>query len=347
MAPPYHRGCLCPQENGANTIGGRGNCSAGAEGSRQAPEERNRNVLPVLKRTPKLAEYVQTYLAHYAKLPDAKRPATIAKECGALTRWAAYMGETRLDRITKAQINVFRGNRQSEGISGRTVNLDVIALNNLFKMAVDDGWLKHLPTENLRPLKWIPKRRRLVSVDEIKKIREAAKTASKNGQQASDYLWLMACAGTRRSETLRLRCEDVDFERGLLRVGWDGLAKYGSLKQVDLNSELEAHLRAMQTRRAPDSQWLFPSPQRGAKDICAKTFKASIRKAAESCGLGDVTNHDCRHSFISYCVMSGIDFMTIARWVGHKDGGVLIGSTYGHLSNDHAKKQAQRVNLGQ
>lgn len=257
------------------------------------------------------------------------------------------MGETRLDRITKAQINVFRGNRQSEGISGRTVNLDVIALNNLFKMAVDDGWLKHLPTENLRPLKWIPKRRRLVSVDEIKKIREAAKTASKNGQQASDYLWLMACAGTRRSETLRLRWEDVDFERGLLRVGWDGLAKYGSLKQVDLNSELEGHLRAMQTRRAPDSQWLFPSPQRGAKDICAKTFKASLRKAAESSGLGDVTNHDCRHSFISYCVMSGIDFMTIARWVGHKDGGVLIGSTYGHLSNDHAKKQAQRVNLGQ
>ncbi len=147
-------------------------------------EERNRNVLPVLQRTPKLAEYVQTYLAHYAKLPDAKRPATIAKECGALTRWAAYMGETRLDRITKAQINVFPGNRQSEGISGRTVNLDVIALNNLFKMAVDDGWFKHLPTQNLRPLKWIPKRRRLVSVDEIKQIREAAKTASKNGQQA-------------------------------------------------------------------------------------------------------------------------------------------------------------------
>lgn len=41
--------------------------------------------------------------------------------------------------------------------------------------------------------------------------------------------------------------------------------------------------------------------------------------------------------------MSGIDYMTIAKWVGHKDGGVLIGKVYGHLSNEHAQRQAQRL----
>jgi integrase len=56
--------------------------------------------------------------------------------------------------------------------------------------------------------------------------------------------------------------------------------------------------------------------------------------------------HDCRHHFISYAVMSGIDFMTIARWVGHKDGGILIGKVYGHLSNEHAQAQAARMNFG-
>jgi len=56
--------------------------------------------------------------------------------------------------------------------------------------------------------------------------------------------------------------------------------------------------------------------------------------------------HDCRHHFISYAVMSGIDFMTIARWVGHKDGGILIGKVYGHLSNEHAQAQAPRLNFG-
>ena len=41
--------------------------------------------------------------------------------------------------------------------------------------------------------------------------------------------------------------------------------------------------------------------------------------------------------------MSGIDFMTIAKWVGHKDGGVLIGRVYGHLNDEHARTGSKEV----
>jgi integrase len=256
------------------------------------------------------------------------------------------MGETRLDRITKAQINALRANRQAAGISGRTVNLDVIALRNVLKMAVDDGWLKFLPTENLRPLKWTAKKRGLVTAAEIERLCAAAKENSKNGQQLADYLWLMAYTGARRNEALRLRWADVDFDRGQLTVGADGLAKNHQHRVVDFNSTLEAHLRDMHARRAPDSQWLFPSPQRGERDIHAQSFMESLRIARNASGITSFGFHDCRHFFISYCVMAGIDFMTIARWVGHADGGVLIGKVYGHLSNEHSKQQAQRLNFG-
>jgi len=37
------------------------------------------------------------------------------------------------------------------------------------------------------------------------------------------------------------------------------------------------------------------------------------------------------------------DFMTIAQWVGHVDGGVLIGKVYGHLANEHRQRMAQLV----
>lgn len=293
-------------------------------------DQRQSNSLPVLQRTPKFADYVETYFAHFAKMPDAKRPATITKERGALGLWVAHMGETRLDRITKAQINALRANRQAAGISGRTVNLDVIALRNVLKMAVDDGWLKFLPTENMRPLKWVAKKRGLVTGAEIQTLCEAAKANSKNGQQLADYLWLMACTGARRNETLRLRWADVDFERGQLTIGADGLAKNHESRVVDFHPQLEAHLKEMKTRCAPDSPWLFPSPQRGERDIHAQSFKESLSIARKVTGLASFGFHDCRHFFISYCVMSGIDFMTIARWVGHKDGGVLIGKVYGH-----------------
>src|SRR5207245_11788445 len=97
---------------------------------------------------------------------------------------------------------------------------------------------------------------------------------------------------------------------------------------------------------APDSIWLFPSPQRGDEDKPAKTFRESLEFVRKRAGLPHFGFHDLRHHFISMCVMSGIDFMTIAAWVGHKDGGILIGKVYGHLANEHRKAMADRLNFG-
>ena len=76
-------------------------------------------------------------------------------------------------------------------------------------------------------------------------------------------------------------------------------------------------------------------------------FNKALRTACDNdhAKMPDFGFHDCRHYFISHCVMSGIDYMTIARWVGHQDGGVLIGKVYSHLSNEHARRQAERVRL--
>ena len=156
----------------------------------------------------------------------------------------------------------------------------------------------------------------------------------------------LAFAGAREQEALRVRWAHVDFEGKLVTIGADGDTKNREARHVDLNAQLESHLREMFTRRAPDSQWLFPSPQRGERDEPARTFRESLRLARQAAGLESFGFHDCRHHFISFAVMSGIDFMTIARRVGHKDGGVLIGKVCGHFSNEHAQAQAARLNFG-
>ena len=114
---------------------------------------------------------------------------------------------------------------------------------------------------------------------------------------------------------------------------------------VDFNPKLKAHLLDMKARSHDASEWLFPSPQRGEKDVPAKTFRESLVLVRERAKLPNFGFHDCRHHFISMGVMSGIDFMTIAAWVGHKDGGVLIGKVYGHLANEHRKAMAGRMNF--
>jgi integrase len=316
---------------------------------RRLMTKRENQTLPALRRAPTFESYVETYFQYLAQVKDAKRPATVQKERTILRLWSEHMGKTRLNHINRAMINAFIAKRQGAGMSARTVNLDVIGLRNLLKKAIDDGWIKQLPTENLRPLKGTTKKRGLITATDIEKVCAAAvsilddgKAVSKNGRELADYLKVMAYAGSRRNETLRLKWSDVDWERKQITIGSDGLAKNHEHRVVDFNPTLEALLTEMKGRRAPDSQYLFPSPQRGAKDIPTRTFMESLKAARKAAGI-TLQFHDCRHFFISMAVMSGIDFMTIARWVGHKDGGVLIGKVYGHLSNEHAQLQATRL----
>jgi integrase len=307
--------------------------------------QREDNKLPVFGETPKFSDFVDTYFQYYKDVKDAKRASTLLRENGPLKEWKKHLDGIRLHRIKKAHVTSFIAKRQSAGMSARTVNLDVIALRNVLKKAIDDGWLQTLPTQNLRPLKTTAKKRALVAMADVNRLCAKALEVSKNGQQFSDYVKLMAYCGSRRDETLRLKWSDVDFAQKQITIGSDGLAKNHKSRRVDFNPALAAHLKDMKARRAPDTEWLFPSPQRGEKDIPAKSFRETLEAARKAVELPSFGFHDCRHLFISMSVMAGIDFMTIAEWVGHSDGGILIGKVYGHLAETHKKAQALKLSF--
>lgn len=306
-------------------------------------QAREAGTLPILKLTPSFSEYKERYLDHFRALTGAKKASTLEKEEGILENWAEHLGHLRLNQIKPNHINSFREKRQRDGIASRTVNLDLIVLRNLLKKAKLDGLIRWLPTENIRPLKVATPKRPLYTWGQVEEICQKAFAVSKNGQQLNDYLRLMAFCGSRRDETLRLQWTDLDWERQQLVIGSDAQVKNSEYRIVDFNARLEQHLREMLARRAPDSIYLFPSPQRGERDQPARSFRESLDLARKAAGFPGFGFHDCRHFFISMCVMSGIDFMTIARWVGHKDGGILIGKVYGHLADTHRKAMAEKV----
>jgi integrase len=159
-------------------------------------------------------------------------------------------------------------------------------------------------------------------------------------------LRFLAFSGAREKEALRIKWADVDFERERVTIGADRLTKNWESRTVEFNPHLEALLREMHARRAPDCSWLFPSPRRGTQDEHARSFRESLKLARTAAALPQVGFHDLRHYFCSVCVMAGIDFMTIAAWLGHKDGGILVGKVYGHLLDEHRQKAAKLVHFG-
>jgi len=315
--------------------------------------ERRQNKLPTAGRKPSLRGYCAVYFEKATV--QRKRVGTINNERQALARWCDHMGHVRLDQISTPLITGFIDKRLKGGIfcgrrldpvSERTANLDCLMLRNVLHAAMDDGLLCELP--KIKKLEEAPApKRRLLMPEEFDQLIEAARSAcAKNGNQLADYLQFLAFSGSREKEALRIGVADVDFERQRVTIGGDGLSKNWESRTVEFSSNLAALLTDMFSRRPPDSSWLFPSPQRGKHDAHTKSFRESLKLARKAAGLEWLGFHDLRHYFCSMCVMARIDFMTIAAWLGHKDGGILVGKVYGHLLDEHRRRAAKQLHFG-
>jgi len=299
--------------------------------------------LPKTGLRPLFSEYADKYLVFHRASDTGKKARTIDREGHSLVHWKAALGQVRLDKITRPMISTVVKNRLNAGMKPRTVNIDVIVLRNVLKEAKDEGLITNLPTEGMRPRKVKTPVRPLLTPADFDELCKKTSECRKNGAQLLAYLRLLAFSGARRDEALALRWENVNFERKFLRIGADGNSKNSKARYVNFNSHLETHLKDMAAQRVPDSEWLFPSPQRGETDRPTKTFRESFLIARAKAKLNWAGFHDLRHYFASMAVMSGIDFKTISEWLGHQDGGMLLGRTYSHLLPEHKQRMAERL----
>lgn len=314
-------------------------------------DRRSKNDLPSLTRTPTLQEWAETYLDFISR-SGKKDPKTIASEHGHLREICKRIGSIRLAQLRREHIDEFvlwrRGidptrpiEEQAPKVTNRTINIALTALRNCLKLAKQRNLLFRLPTDGIERLPHKYPKRPLWTDAQVDAICGEAKKL-KHGQLLADFIRFLEWSGARRSAALNLRWSDVHWDRK--QVHMHAETKFDSHIVVDFNPQLEAHLTDMYARRG-EGEWVFPSPFSGggSQREAARNMQSLLEAAREAAGLPDFQYHDARHKFISHCVMRGVDFMTIAKWVGHKDGGVLIGKVYGHLNDEHARSQAAKL----
>jgi integrase len=83
----------------------------------------------------------------------------------------------------------------------------------------------------------------------------------------------------------------------------------------------------------------------GEKVLPDKFFRTGLDKACRRAGVPHLSHHDFRHLFATRCIESGVDMPTVARWLGHSDGGALLGRVYFHLADAHSRKMAALVKI--
>lgn len=318
-----------------------------------------------------LKDAITSYM-HDRDVLRTKDQKTAKRENSGLKKWKEKFGDFSLNQIDSGTLEDYAVWRKEDAkargrnLGGRTLDLDVMALKHVIEWAVLHKWLPKMPDLPWEKKAKAPAKDRLISPEELDHLCDAAllkpealklinlrfrhlrEAQAVTGQSFSDYMRLMAYSGGREQETLQLRWINVNWKQRCLHFPGasqggkrgGGSLESGGPREVDFHGKLEAHLKAMEKRRDSTSDLMFPSDR---IDGPVTSFRKQLLRVKKETKIADVTFQYFRHYFISHCVMSGVDYMTIAKWVGHRDGGVLIGRLYGHLDREHPQKMAKKL----
>ena len=167
------------------------------------------------------------------------------------------------------------------------------------------------------------KRDRWVTPAELPALLEAIEECPHLYVRAALLLYLLT--GVRKNELLRARWEDVDLERGELRLPE---TKSGRTHFLPISTAALDVLR--QIPRQADNPHVFPGRNPGGHLVNIQKSWLSIRKAAN---LEDIRLHDLRRTVGSWLATSGVSLQIVGRILNHSN----IATThkvYAHLAND-------------
>ena len=254
------------------------------------------------------------------------------------------VGAMDIQRVYKAM--------SDRGLSPKTVRLTHGALSVALKQAVKWKKIRETPAAGVD----LPKRahREMMFLDDkqAKKFLEVCKE-DKHGLLFD----LAIYTGARPSEYLGLKWQDIDFDRGLLRIqrkvrhnskggGWyEGETKTKQSKRsMPLDESLLASLRKHRIKQSKGGQmqtFVFASEAGtplSLRNLERRHFKPLLKKA----GLPDIRLYDLRHTCATLLLMKGTDIKTVSEWLGHANPDETL-RTYAHVLPSMKEQAAKNI----
>ena len=219
--------------------------------------------------------------------------------------------------------------------SASTFNNERETLRLILDYACRDGILLDNPALSVDRRKAEKQEVRIPTREEFARLVAALRSADPRYREAADLVELLAYSGMRLGEATELRWKDVDFAaRRFTVTGGELGTKNHEARVVPFFPSLEGFLSRLKAERNPNAS---------DKVVSIATAKKALATTCRKAGLPDYSHHALRHFFVSNAIEQNVDFKAIAGWIGHKDGGILVAKTYGHLRDTHSADMALRM----
>ena len=287
--------------------------------------ERGQLNLPKKKVIPTLAEYSRTYLE---LCKNAKENTRNVKRRSTKSL-VEYLGEYNLDKITPFVVEKFRLERkEKDGVSDSTINDDVAILSHIFTTAIKAGIVDKNPCKDIKRLKVIQTKDRVLSQSEIALLLDKL--------HGKDRLMVLVglFTGLRLGGVLGLNWHDIDFTRKIISSSH----KTGKLVFIPLSDYLKGELLRSKGKN-PDDRVFETREITNTVVVRHSEYFSALFKGL---GIDNFTFHNLRHTFSSILQGElGIGAVVVQGMTGHSSLGML--QRYSHTQLDSKKKAIQAL----
>jgi integrase len=253
------------------------------------------------------------------------------------------LGSVKLKALTPAHVQRFYREQLDSGLAPRTVQYLHTLLRKALKQAVKWGLIPRNVTDAVDAPRPAKKETKYFSFDQAKAFLKVA---------SEDRFWalyvLALSTGLRRGELLGLRWEDLDLERGVLRVRRSltpDVKSYNQPKSAKGRRSVRLTPGAVETLKSHKmnqdrekdclgSLWqeqglIFPSSKGtpfNPSNLLNRSFKPLLRRA----GMPKIRFHDLRHTFATLMFSNGEHPKIVQEILGHAQITLTL-DTYSHV----------------
>ena len=265
-----------------------------------------------------------------------------------LQGFAETFKKTPLNQITQADLDRYVQALGDRDLKPASLARKISSLRQFFRFLCLEGTIESNPSEQLatpKPAQRLPK---VLSVDEVKKILEAAREpglpyrgALCDALQARDrtMIYLLYATGLRVSELVGLELQRVDLENAYVRIRGKGdqerIVPYARVA----GNELEAYIRDHRPKLSPSTDHVFLN-HRGLA-LTRQAFWKILNELARAAGIRKhLSPHMLRHSFATHLLQSGMGLRALQMLLGHSD--LSTTQIYTHVDPAHLKSAHKR-----